>query len=213
MKKYLISIVILGAVLLAGCSFGETTEDKVSIILGDIYDAEKTYRDNQKTLQELEKSEQQLFNETMELTQEETELLEKHVTELQDMLEERFVIVKEEAEAMKNAQTLVKDFDGVAKKADADEQVEIAKLKGAINHRYETHDIFVESYNELTSLQKRLYDMLLEEETDATKLDEHVDAVNEENQKVMVAVEDFNKATVELNKVRDEVYESIRKND
>lgn len=213
MRKLLISIVILASVLLAGCSFGETTEEKLSIILGDIYDAEKTYRDNQKTLQELEETEQQLFNDTMALTKEETDLVTDNVTELQDMLEQRLVIVLEEAESMKKARALVAELDVVAEKAEAEEQVQIAKLKEAIQHRYQTHDLFVENYNELTALQKELYEMLLEKETEATKLDEHVDAINEENQEVMLAVEEFNKATVELNQIREEVFESIKKNE
>lgn len=213
MKKFIVTIVVLGAVLLTACSFNTTTEDKVSTILGDIYNAEKTYRTNQETLQGLEEAEQQLFNETMELTQEETDLLADQVKELQEMLEERLVKITEEAEAMKEAQALVPDLEKIEEQADGDDQPEIAKLKDAIQHRYQTHDIFVESYHELTTLQKQLYEMLLEEEADAATLEEQVDAVNEQNQKVMVAVEDFNQATAELNEIREEVYKSFKKNE
>lgn len=213
MKKFLVILFVLGAVFLAGCSFNARTEDKVSTILGDMYDAEEVYRDNQTVLHELEQAEQQLFNDTMELTQEKTELLKERVNELHKMAADRLEKIKEEEEAMKKGQDFVAELKNVEEKANANNQVEIARLKDAINHRYEAHGLFIESYQELTALQKGLYDMLLEEETDVTKLDAQVDLVNQQNKIVMTAVEGFNQATTELNKIRDEVYASFEKDE
>lgn len=210
MKKSMFLLLVFGAILLSGCSFNSTTEDKLSNLLEELLDTEKTYHDRQSELKELEQAEQTLFNETMELTQEDRSKVMGNLAELKEMLEERTVKMEEEAESMREANAFVAEFDKVEEAANATEKAEIESLKQAIHHRYELHKVFVEAYQELTILQKELYDMLLNEETDTTKLDKHVERLNAQNHEVMRTVESFNEATIELNQTREELYEGLK---
>lgn len=202
---------VLGTLLLAGCSFGVTTEDKVSKILGDMYSAEDTYRESQKELQALEQEEQKLFNETIELTQEETEQVAENVNDLQEILTERIAKINEEEEAMKNAEKLLSEFNKIEGKLEQHEQQVIEQLKDSIAKRYKAHANIVESYKELTNIQKSLYDLLVNEKTDVTALNKQVDAVNTQNETVVAAIKGFNDATNHLNVIRDEVYDIFEK--
>lgn len=206
MKKILLAIAILGATLLAACSFNATTEDKVTTVLEKMYDVEKIYRERQGELRELEQVEQDLFKETMKLAREEIDLVAKNVGELTETLEERSVKIEEEAESMKKAKAFIEDIN----KIDENHQAEVVKLEEALNHRYTMHEGFVKSYQKLIALQEELYSMLLEEEINATQLDEHVGQLNEQNKVVKKAIESFNEATTTLNETRDIFYETFK---
>lgn len=212
MKKYLFIITVFGALLLAGCSFNATTEDKVSKVLGEMYDAEDTYRESQSELKSLEEEEQKLFTKTMELTQEEKDQLEENVAKLQEIVEERTEKIEAEKDAMEKAKEMVSDFDKIEEKLETDEQAEIKKLKEAVNERYEAHTLIVNEYEELTALQKELYNMLVDEETNITTLNEQVGKINEQNEKVVAAIEEFNEQTENVNEIRDEVYSNLKEN-
>lgn len=206
MKKIWLAIAILGATLLAACSFNATTEDKVTTVLEKIYDAEKIYRERQGELRELEQVEQDLFKVTMKLAREEIDLVAKNVGELTETLEERSVKIEEEAESMKKAKAFIADIN----KIDENHKAEVVKLEEALNHRYAMHEEFVESYQKLIVLQEELYSMLLEEEINATQLDEHVGQLNEQNKVVKTATESFNEATTTLNEMHDTFYETFK---
>lgn len=211
-KKYLLIITVFGALLLAGCSFNASTKDKVSKVLGEMYDAEGTYRDSQKELKVLEEEEQKLFTKTMELTQEEKDQLEENIAQLQEIVEERTEKIEQEKEAMEKAKEMVSDFDKIEEKLETAEQKEIEKLKEAVRERYETHTSIVDEYEALTAMQKELYNMLVEEETNITTLNEQVGKINEQNEKVITAIKEFNEQTENVNEIRDEVYSKLKEN-
>lgn len=210
MRKSMFLLFVLGVILLSGCSFNATTEDKLSNLFEDLLENEKIYHDRQSELKELEQAEQKLFNETMELTQEDTNKVTENIAKLKEMLEERTVKIEEEAEAMQKENTFVTKFDEIEKAANATEKAGIESLKKAIHHRYEMHEIFVEAYQALTNLQKELYEMLLNEEIDTMKLDKHVEKLNAQNHLVTRTVEEFNEATIELNQTREEISEGLK---
>ena len=55
--------------------------------------------------------------------------------------------------------------------------------------------------------------MLIEEEAEVTTIQEQVEEVNKQNEVVQQSVEKFNELTAELNKVKDEVFTSLQKED
>lgn len=207
MRRYLFAIAVLGVILLTGCSFNATTEDKLSKVLGDMHKTENTYQESQKELHDLEQTEQKLFNETMALTQEDTEQLEKNVAELQELLEERKEKIKNEEEAMVNAKELVSDFDKIEEKLEDNEQQKIEELKESVEERYKAHADFIEEYQELTNMQQDLYEMLGNDETDVSALNNQVESINKQNEAVVSAIQSFNDLTIALNETRDEVYD------
>lgn len=213
MKKSLFSIAIIGALILAGCSFNATIEDRVSKILGEMYSVEETYRESQKELKILEEEEQKLFNATMELTQEEQAALEENVGRLQEIVKERTEKLEEEQAAMKQAKEMSAEFDRIEGGLDTHEQQGIDQLKEAVIDRYEAHALFVSEYEQLTTMQKDLYTMLVEKESDFKKLNEQVGAINEQNEMVVAAIERFNEQTIVVNQSREAFYEKLKEHD
>ena len=61
MKKIIFLSILCMITFLSACSFGESTEKKLSNILTEIYDSEKEYRDVQVNIAELEIKEQSSF--------------------------------------------------------------------------------------------------------------------------------------------------------
>lgn len=202
--------IVFSIIILSGCTFNATTEDKLSALLRDLLEIETISHNRQVELKELEQTEQKLFNEMMALTQAETNKVSEKLSAMQKTLKERTRKLEEEAEAMADAHALLSEFEEIETSANVIETAGIERLKQAMQHRYDMHANFVKTYEELTSLQKELYDLLEKRETDTTKLDLQVAAINEKNQAATNAVEKFNEATIELNKTRDELYDGLK---
>jgi predicted nuclease with TOPRIM domain len=83
-------------------------------------------------------------------------------------------------------------------------------LKSVATSRYELHSLFVEEYKELATYQKELYEMLSTENTEITELKEQVKKVNAQNEVVQTAIDIFNKATVDVNELKDEVISGLQ---
>lgn len=211
MRKSILLFVVLGAILLASCSFNQTIEDEVSATLGEMAEIEKVFEGRQDELKDIEQAEQKIFFETMALTREQTAEVKEKIKELNEALEERVIKIAEEAEAMQEANALVIELSTLEEKAIGNEIEAIEKIKKAADYRYDTHRVFVEHYERLTNLQKTLYEMLVEDTIDALALDKHVEDINTQNQKVKWAVEDFNEATIDLNETREEVFNHLKK--
>lgn len=208
-RKYTVAVIVLGMLILAGCSVGSSPEKQLAATLDEMNDAEKVYENAQKELTDQEKAEQQLFHEIMELTQEEKSELETKVKEIQGMLEDRLTYIEEEEAAMKKAMESIDKFDAIIDTADESEKEMLQQLKTTVNERYELHADFVSAYTDLTGLQKRLYEMLLEEGTDLTELTRQVEEVNAQNDVVKSAVDIFNEATVSVNNLKEDVLKRL----
>lgn len=208
----MLMLVLSCVIILSGCTFGSTIEEDLSKVLSEMHEAEKTYRDGQKDLTEIEQTEQNLFNKTMELSQEEHEQLKDNIADMKELLEKRTIHIEEETKSMENAKKLVSDIEKIEKEAEGDTKAEVVKLKNAINDRYQTHTIFVNQYEELTKLQGELYEMLLVEDIDLTKLEKQVEELNAQNDEVTTAIKEFNEATNSLNEIKDETFDYFKKN-
>jgi len=205
MRNYIAAFVLIGTLLLAGCNFGSSTESQLSKVLSEMNSAEGKSRDAQSDLNDLEKTEQALFNKTMELTQEQIEELEMQVLELEKLLEERLVLLNEEEASIKKAKESVASFDSILEKAETGKKKQIEKLKQAVNKRYELHATFTAEYKKLMDLQKELYKMLLDEETELQAFQSKVNDVNEQNGNVQAAIDLFNEATNTINSLKIKV--------
>ncbi|MCZ2258928.1 YkyA family protein [Sporosarcina sp. G11-34] len=211
MKNYIMGFVIICALVLSGCSFGKSVEKQLSDTLSKMYNAEEVYRDRQAGLSELEKSEQELFISAMELTQEETKELKEKVSKLEEMLNERLSEVKEEEASMKKAKELTKSLDEAISKVDDIHKKEVEALKNAVANRYELHATFIAEYKKLASIQTDLYEMLTNEETNMPELTSKVDEVNTQNEIVQSAVHIFNESTETVNRLKEDMFTSFKK--
>lgn len=214
MKKWKYVIPLCFVFLLSACSFGESTEEKLSNILTEIYNLEADYRDVQTQLAETEQKEQANFQSMMELTKDQKEELTTKVEETSLLLEERLTLVEKEATSIKGASEKLTAIDTLLSETDSESEKEsIQKIEEALKNRYTAYDDLTEQYHTLASLQEKLYNMLIEEAAEVTTIQEQVAEVNKQSDIVQQSVETFNELTAELNKVKEEVFTSLQAED
>lgn len=201
--------VISAALILTGCSVGESVEKQLSDVLSGMYTAEQEYRDVQAEVSKLEKSEQELFTNVMKLTQGDKEELEVKVSELNALLDERVSYIDEEEASMKKANKFAESLDEIIIEADDDNYSKISELKKAVSERYELHSTFIAEYKKLVDFQKNLYAMLIDEATELPKLKDKVEEVNAQNQAVQLAINAFNESTGIVNGLKDDLFTSL----
>jgi len=210
MKKIVIGTFLSTSLILSACSIGASNDDKVADTLAKVYEEEQGYRDAQQKLAELEKKEQSTFNEAMKLTQEQKDEVLLKVEALKASLSERLTLLKEENESINNAQESLSSFEEIVKdEKEEDVKSSLTNLKASLESRYDAHAVVSEEYEKLTDLQITLYDLLADEKTEQTQLQEQVDKVNKQNDVVQSAINAFNEATKKLNETKSSVYDSL----
>lgn len=197
--------------LLSACSFGESTNQKLSNILTTIYESEADYRGVQSELVGFEKKEQTNFQRMMELTQEQKEELTKLVDETEKLLGERLTLVEKEAASIKLASDKMVDLEKlISEVKEEKEKTALKQIEEVLKNRYASYEELTAQYNSLASLQEDLYSLLIEEGSEMTSIQEKVQEVNAQNEVVQKHVEQFNELTVRLNEVKEEVFTALQ---
>ncbi|WP_391208286.1 YkyA family protein [Psychrobacillus sp. L4] len=210
--KYIVTVSLV--ILLSACSFGETTQEKLSNILTEIYQSESDYRDVQSELNDTEKKEQENFQSMMELTKDQKEELTKQVDEAAKLLDKRLELVKKEAASIKQASEKMVGIETlISNTKDESEKDNLKKMEEAFKNRYTAYDALTEQYNTLANLQDELYNMLIADDAEVKTIQDKVKQVNEQNELVQKAVDKFNELTTQLNQVKEAVFASLQKGD
>ncbi|PSL27716.1 putative cell-wall binding lipoprotein [Planomicrobium soli] len=209
MKRSMIAILFSSALLLSACS-GPTPGEQLDTVLKDTFEAEKDYRDTQGEMEKLEKNEQQLFESIMALTQEQQDEVKAQAEEAMASADDRLALLEQEKESMGTAEETFNEIDTVIEEAKENEvKADLTALKEKMQERFNAHADFAAAYENLTSLQKELYEMLLNEETDLQMLQEKTAEVNEQNTKVQEAVTVFNEQTEQFNELKDSTIDNL----
>lgn len=205
-------IVFLAATLfLAGCS--ANAGEELDSVLQDTYDAEQEYRDTQGQLEELEQQEQGIFESIMALTQEEQAQVAEQSAEAQSIADERLELLQTEKDSLQAAEESFAEVDGVIEDAEEEFQSDLTAIKEKMNERFAAHDDFAAQYEKLTGLQKELYGMLADEETDISALQAKTAEVNEQNEATKNAVAAFNTHTEEFNELKNSFLEKLKESE
>jgi chromosome segregation ATPase len=208
-KRTALVTLFSSALLLSACS-GPAPAEQLDTVLKDTFEAEKDYRDTQSEMEKLEKNEQQLFESIMALTQEQQEEVKTQAEEALTSAEERLALLEKEKKSMDTAEETFGKIDTVIEEAEEESvKADLAALKSKMQDRYDAHAEFAAAYEELTGLQKDLYEMLLNEETDLQALQEKTIEVNEQNAEVQEAVTAFNEQTEQFNELKDRAIENL----
>lgn len=211
-SKYI--LIFSSILLLAGCNFGESTEQKLSNILTEIYDLEADYRDVQEELAETESKEQANFQQMMELTKDQKEELTTMVEDTATLLETRLALVEKEAASLNSTSDGIKQISTlITDTKDATEKESLKKMETSLKERITTYEEVTNNYNELATMQQDLYNMLIDESADVTAIQEQVQEVNMHNELVQQSVQKFNDATNRVNEVKEEVLTSLQKDE
>lgn len=213
MKKISFIFTVCFVLMLSACSFGDTTEKKLSTILSNIYEAEATYRSVQTELVETEKKEQANFQKMMTLTKDQKDELTKQVEETEKLLDARLELVKKESASIKAASSKLTELETLIKETeDKKEKALLQDVEKALTERYTAYNSLMEQYNELANLQNELYQMLITDEVEVTAVQAKVEKVNKQNEQVQKFVDKFNDLTTKLNEVKEEVFTELQKN-
>lgn len=205
-------LILSSILLLAGCNFGESTQEKLSNILTEIYDQEADYRDVQKELAETESKEQANFQKMMELTKDQKEELTTMVEDTATLLETRLTLVEKEAASINATTEDIKKINTlISETKEASEKETLKKMETSLEERITAYEEVTTIYNELADLQQNLYNMLIDESADITVIQAQVQDVNMHNEVVKKSVEKFNEATARVNEVKEEVLTSLQK--
>ena len=196
--------------LLSACS-GDSTEQKLSNILSDIYDSEADYREVQAELAEIEIKEQANFQSMMELTKDQKEELTAQVEDTAKFLEERLALIEKERSSISEASAKLKDLEDVISEAKSEpEKQSVKKVQEALAKRYETYETLIVEYNNLAGLQEELYNMLINEDANVGIIQDQVAQVNKQNELVQQTVDQFNELTNTLNEVKQEAFAELQ---
>lgn len=207
-------LILSSILLLAGCNFGESTEEKLSNILTEIYDQEADYRDVQKELAETESKEQANFQKMMELTKDQKEELTTMVEDTATLLETRLTLVEKEAASINATTEDIKKINTlISETKEASEKETLKKMETSLEERITAYEEVTTNYNELADLQQNLYNMLIDESADITVIQAQVQDVNMHNEVVKKSVKKFNEATARVNEVKEEVLTSLQKDE
>ena len=211
-SKYI--IMISSILLLTGCNFGESTEEKLSNVLTEIYDLEADYRDVQKELAETEAKEQANFQQMMELTKDQKEELTKMVQDTETLLDARLALVEKEAASLKATSTGIEKLTTlISETKEASDKESLKKMEATLKERVVAYEDVTNNYNELATLQQDLYNMLVDDAADINLVQEQVQEVNKRNELVKQSVQKFNEATQRVNEVKEEVLASLQKDE
>lgn len=198
----------LAAMLLSACSFGASSEGKLSDAIGTIQEKEQPFLEAQEKMASLEKEEFELFNEMMELTQDDREELAALAAEADSSADERLSLLEEGKDALGQAQKELSGLDEIGDDGDPVRDA-IDNLKQSMADRYGAHEEFSGLYEKASEIQKELYSLATDEEADFQSIQEKVEAVNSANSEVKAAASAFNEATDTVNEKKKMAYDTI----
>lgn len=210
MKK-LAATFLMGTLILTGCS--ADAGEELDGVLQDTHAAEQDYRDVQSQMEELEQQEQGIFESIMALTQDEREQVGTQVEEAVALVDERLELMQTEKDSVESAEEAFAEIDTVIEEADEEFKSDLTALKEKMNERFSAHHDFTAQYETLAGLQKELYQLLPDEETDIETLQQKTVEVNEQNTVTEEAVTVFNTHTEEFNEMKNSFIEKVEQSE
>lgn len=206
MKKW-VGMVSLSALLLGGCTFGDSAEQQIAEVLQQMHTAEAGYRSVQSDMTNAEQDEYKLFEEILGLDQEQTDEFTAKVEELQALVSKRKELLATERDSMEEA-LAASDFTAL----DIEEtEMELAsEIDTAYEERFSTYDEVYANYEKLIELQENLYAEMVTEDVSIETIRELIQQVNAQNEVVQQTVESMNAKTEEFNATTDRVFETLK---
>lgn len=213
MKKAAAAAIFSSVLFLGACS-GSTPEEQLDNVLNDTFEAENEYREAQVEMEQLESNEQQLFESIMALTQDEQEEVRDLAQQAIDSVDERLALLETERNSMDEAQENFSEIDSVIEETDDQEiSSDLNALKEKMQERFDAHENFAVEYEEMSTRQRELYELLQDEETELQTLQAKTAEVNEQNTAVQEAVTAFNEHTEQFNEMRTQLIQKLQEND
>ena len=211
MKKFFGSITLVMLVLIiSACS---SAEEDVYKALEQVVVKEEEFEQEQKPLTELEEKEQAIFEKIMELNIDDLEEITKLADEALENLSERENILESEKEAMeKSIEQFKKAEEKMKSVKDENLKKQSTEIAKTMNERYESYDDIYKSYKEGIAENKKIYELLKQEDLKLEDLEKQIDTANESSATVIATNEKFNELTEKFNEEKLEFYKAAKLN-
>ncbi|MEH7082443.1 YkyA family protein [Neobacillus drentensis] len=200
-KKYgFIFIILVLAVIFAGCTKEKTPEEKMYNVLEKVVKAEKVFEEQQNPLVALEKKEKGIYDQIIELGMKEYDQIVKLSDEALLLVDQRKELMDKETNSIKLSE---KEFSKAANIKDKLEDPSLRKVANELYEtmmkRYEAHNELFTEYNEALKNDKELYEMFKNKNLPLEDLESQVNKLNETYKKIYNANEKFNMLTEQYN--------------
>ncbi|MCJ7841684.1 YkyA family protein [Lederbergia sp. NSJ-179] len=205
MKK-LISFLVIGLFVatIVACS---SPEESAYQIMEDAASKEADFEKQQEPMNKLESNEKALFDQIMELGMKEFEQIQKLADKALTNLDEREKLMKKEKEALeKSKEEFQKAKAELDKINDEKLKKEAQQLEDIMNDRFNAYDALHSAYLKGLSEDRKIYELVKDEELSMDSLQEQVEASNKAYEEVKEANGTFNEKTEEFNKKKLEFY-------
>lgn len=214
MRKMGFIIVGAGILLaLSGCFGKASTEEQIYDVLEETVTLEKPFVDQQEDIAAAEKREKEIFEEISSLSSDQMDEIQALAEEAFGEIEKREGYIQTEKESMDASKkefekipSLIEDIEDDSVKEEAQAVVE------AMNHRYEEFNVLHTTYKEALAMEKELYVLLKDEETEMSVVTEQLIDLNEHYEQVIESNKTFNDFTAQYNDQKQAFYKATELN-
>ncbi|MCT1904753.1 YkyA family protein [Oceanobacillus sojae] len=207
-KIYMFAIIISSLLLVTACS-SKSSEEKIHDHLEEAINLEEDYETLQGEIGELELQEKEIFNQIVDLDMEQFDEIQKkskEAVELSNQKQEKLGEERESIEASEEefvqVESIITDLEDENVKQDAEEMYEI------MTNRYAAYYDLNDTYQTSVEQEIELYEMLQLEELEQEEVTAHLEALNENYEKIISLNEEFNQLTAEYNDAKRAFYEA-----
>lgn len=195
--------------ILVGCQFGESTEEKMYNHLEEAVALEDQFREQQAPLAKAEKKEQELYDEIVALSMDEFDKIKSLSTEAEALTKKRLEYLNNEKESIDKAYEEFENTKDLREDLEDENVQESAQtLIDKMDKRYKAYQSLYKEYKSAIELDKKLYTMLQDKELTLEQLQEQIKKVNEQYTKVSKQKEEFNHYTTEFNEAKKAFYKA-----
>lgn len=202
------AIIISSLLLVTACS-SKSSEEKIHDHLEEAINLEEDYETLQGEIGELELQEKEIFNQIVDLDMEQFDEIQKkskEAVELSNQKQEKLGEERESIEASEEefvqVESIITDLEDENVKQDAEEMYEI------MTNRYAAYYDLNDTYQTSVDQEIELYEMLQLEELEQEEVTAHLEALNENYEKIISLNEEFNQLTAEYNDAKRAFYEA-----
>src|SRR5699024_5091000 len=205
-KKLLFFVTMTLLLFISAC--GKSTEEKIYEHLEEAVTLEEEFEKVQTEITELEKKERELYSTIIELGPDEVDKIKETTKQAIESIEKRSNKMESEQESITASQDEFEKIDKLIEKLEDEKTKNKAReMYEVMMDRYKHYDQLHKEYIKSLKLEKELYQMLQKEELEQEDLTAHIEKINKKYEKVLDKNEEFNEATANYNKLKNEFYD------
>lgn len=200
-------------IVLAGCSSGSSTEEKVFDVLEETYALEQPYVEQQAKIATLEQEEKEIFDEITALSSDQMEEIQALAQQAIVGIENREELIAVERESMTDSQEEFEKIHSLIDELEEEQAKETAKqVVETMNNRFNEYDALHTAYVAVLQMEKELYALFENEDTEKAQVTDTIIELNEKYEEIMALNQTFNEYTATYNEQKKTFYDTAELN-